>query len=62
MRSRLDQMLARFGSKVYAALPVSLEEREERDWTGESSAEEAERRQLQVRLLILERGGGGYLP
>jgi hypothetical protein len=60
-RAWLDQVLARFGSMVYNALPMTLEEREERDWSGETSAEEAERRQLQVRLLILERGGGGYL-
>ena len=61
MRTWLARMRTRLGSLVYDALPMTLEEREERDWTGETSAKEAERRQLQVRLLILERGGGGYL-
>jgi hypothetical protein len=54
-------MRNRLGSLVYDALPMTLEEREERDWTGEPSARVAERHLLQVRLLILERGGGGFL-
>ena len=66
MRTRLARLRSRLGSLVYDALPMTLEEREERDRevrdrTGETSAEEADRRRLQVRLLILERGGGGYL-
>lgn len=62
MSTWLGRMLTRLDSMVYDALPMTLDEREERDWSGETSAQEAERRQLQVRLLILERGGGGYLP
>jgi len=61
MRTWLAQMRIRLGSMVYDALPMTLEEREERDWTREPSARVAERHQLEVRLLILERGGGGYL-
>lgn len=62
MRTWLARLRTRLGSSVYDALPMTLEEREERDGMGETRANEAERRQLQVRLLILERGGGGYLP
>lgn len=57
----LSRMSRRLGSLVYDRLPMTLEERKERDWKGETVAEEAERLQLQVRLLGLERGGGGYL-
>lgn len=61
VRTWLARLRTRLGSLVYDALPMTLEEREERDWTGEPSARVAERHQLQVRLLILERGGGGLL-
>lgn len=62
----MSTWLSRLGSRVYDSLPMTLEERAEREHahrerTGETFAQEAERRQLQVRLLILERGGGGYL-
>ena len=42
-------------------LPMTAEDREERDWTGETSKEEAERRELEMRIEMLEkksRGGG----
>lgn len=41
------------------ALPMALDEREERDWSGETSAEEAERRQEQLRLKTREKEGKG---
>ena len=41
------------------ALPMTPEERQERDWTGETSLEEAERRQLELQMELLEKKGKG---
>jgi hypothetical protein len=40
---------------------MAPEERHERDWTGETSSEEAERQQLQLRMKILrKKSRGGF--
>jgi hypothetical protein len=40
-------------------LPMTPEERQERDWTGETSRGEAERRQLELQLQLFEKKGKG---
>jgi len=51
----------RLGSWIDDALPMPADQREERDWSGESGEEEAGRRRRRFRLRMLEkRGKGGY--
>lgn len=57
----LSRLRIRLAMMIDDALPLSPEDRRERDWSGETSDEEAERRQLLVRLKILAKEGtGGY--
>jgi hypothetical protein len=50
--------LARF---VDDALPIPPDQREERDWSGETGEQEAARRKRRFQLRMLEkRGKGGY--
>jgi len=58
MLTRLRKWLGLLADDV---LPMSAEERDERNWTGETSKHEAERRELEIRIEMLEkksRGGG----
>jgi len=58
MLTRLRKWLGLLADDV---LPMSAEERDERNWTGETSKDEAERRELEIRIEMLEkksRGGG----
>lgn len=55
----LAVLWARVGREVEDAVPMPPDEREERDWSGESSEEEAERRQAQIRLQVHEKDGHG---
>jgi len=61
--SWLKTVAVRFGSRlgrlVDNSLPMAAEDREERDWTGETSKEEAERRQLEMQIEMLEKQGRG---
>jgi hypothetical protein len=54
--SRLRRRLTRM---MDDALPVTQDERGERDWTGETSSEEAERRQQELEIKLLEKQGKG---
>lgn len=53
MRSLFGSFRALLGRFFDDALPLNPDEREERDWTGETSDEEAERRQLAFKLKLL---------
>lgn len=54
--SRLRAIVGRF---IDDSLPMTIEDRDERDWTGETSAEEAERRELRFQMEMLEKRGKG---
>jgi hypothetical protein len=52
---------ARLGSLIDDALPMPVDQRAERDRTGDTGEAEAARRQRQLRMEMLEkRGKGGY--
>jgi len=56
MLTRLRKWLGLLADDV---LPMSAEERDEHDWHGETSDEEAERRQQELRIRMLEKEGKG---
>jgi hypothetical protein len=59
LKTLVVRLRARLGRLVDDSLPMAEEDREERDWTGETSREEAERRQLEIQLELLEKQGKG---
>ena len=56
MLTRLRKWL---GLLVDDVLPMTAEDRKERDWTGQTSKEEAERRELEIQIEMLEKQGRG---
>jgi len=56
---RLRSFWSRLAGVIDDSLPMPPEQRRERDWTGETSGEEAERRQLELQLELLEKKGKG---
>jgi hypothetical protein len=61
--SSIARIVARVWSRLAGSiddgLPMPPEERAERDWIGETSAEESDRRQLRIRMRMLEKEGKG---
>lgn len=63
LASRLKTAVAwlrgRLGRLLDDSLPIDVEGRDEGNRSGETSAEEAERRQLQLRMEILDKNSRG---